>query len=429
MQRAWYDPEYSAKYHRFMRRAMICTALLLAVYLPTLAQDGDGWQIKGFVDTYHALRTRSPYDWMSSRTRVRGEVERVWGNSTAFVSANLTYNTLLQARTGIQLREAYLDHRSEHWGLRAGRQLVIWGVADALRITDQVSPMDMTEFLAQDYDDIRQPVNALRLYAFTPIMKVEAVVVPLFEGYVLPVDRANPWSVLPTGTALPLRYAPEGCEPKFRMKNVEYGARLGFNLPGVDFSLTGLYTWNKQPVVAYELGLGELLVKPQYYRMGMVGADISVPWGQVVLRGEGAFNIGKHYSYTPFAPSVQKGFNAVNWMVGLDWYAPNEWTISGQFSMEDILNYEDCIAQKNHQMLGTLNVSKKLINSTLQLSDFTYYDITNRGWFSRFSVDYALSDQIHLSCGYDWLGGRKDEGIFGRYRKNSEVWVKARYSF
>ena len=356
---------------------MICTALLLAVCLPSFAQEEDGWRIKGFVDTYHALRTRSPYGWMSSRTRVRGEVERVWGNSTAFVSANLTYNTLLPARTGIQLREAYLDHRGEHWGIRAGRQLVIWGV----------------------------------------------------EGYVLPVDRANPWSVLPTGTALPLRYAPEGCEPKFRMKNVEYGARLGFNLPGVDFSLSALYTWNKQPVVAYELGLGELQVKPQYYRMGMVGADISVPWGQVVLRGEGAFNIGKHYSYTPFAPSVQNGFNAVNWMVGLDWYAPNEWTISGQFSMEDILNYEDCIAQKNHQMLGTLNVSKKLINSTLQLSDFTYYDITNRGWFSRFSVDYALSDQIHLSCGYDWLGGRKDEGIFGHYRKNSEVWVKARYSF
>lgn len=40
------------------------------------ALDEDSLQIgvKGFVDTYHALRTDEPNDWMSSRTRVRGEV-------------------------------------------------------------------------------------------------------------------------------------------------------------------------------------------------------------------------------------------------------------------------------------------------------------------------------------------------------------------
>ena len=48
-------------------------------------------------------------------------------------------------------------------------------------------------------------------------------------------------------------------------------------------------------------------------------------------------------------------------------------------------------------------------------------------WFSRFAADYALSDQIHLLAGFDWFGG--DKGIFGTYRNNSEVWIKAKYSF
>ena len=83
---------------------------------------------------------------MSSRTRVRGEVGKHFGKSSLFVSLNATYNAILKERTGFELREAYLDHTENHWGLRAGRQLVIWGAADGVRITDLVSPMDMTEF-------------------------------------------------------------------------------------------------------------------------------------------------------------------------------------------------------------------------------------------------------------------------------------------
>ena len=109
-----------------------------------------------------------------------------------FVSFNATYNALLKERTGFELREAYLDHRQEHWGFRLGRQLVIWGAADGVRITDLVSPMDMTEFLAQDYDDIRMPVNALRFFVFNDKIKLELLAVPTFEGYKLPTDAAKP---------------------------------------------------------------------------------------------------------------------------------------------------------------------------------------------------------------------------------------------
>lgn len=386
------------------------------------------WRIKGFVDTYHAMRTDEPNNLMSSRTRVRGEIGRDFGQSSLFVSLNATYNAILKERTGFELREAYLDHTENHWGLRAGRQLVIWGAADGLRITDLVSPLDMTEFLAQDYDDIRMPVNALRLFVFNDKVRVEAIAVPAFEGYVLPVDASNPWSVLPTGSPLPVVWNDTGSRPAFHLSNFEYGGRLSVTLPGVDFSLSGLYTWNKMPVIQYAPSPTEITVSPQYYRMGFVGGDISKPLGQFVLRGEAAYNIDKHFSYKPETMrQPQQGFRSLNWLVGVDWYAPSEWMLSAQFSTENIFGYEDCIMQERNNMLATLNVSKKLFNSTLQLSDFTYFDVSNKGWFSRFAADYALSDQIHLLAGFDWFGG--DKGIFGIYKNNSEVWVKAKYSF
>ena len=72
-------------------------------------------------------------------------------------------------------------------------------------------------------------------------------------------------------------------------------------------------------------------------------------------------------------------------------------------------------------------MSKKLLRNTLTLSTFGYVGIKERELFDRSSVDYALTDEIHLLAGVDVFVG--NEGIFGQYEDNSEVWVKAKYSF
>ncbi len=286
----------------------------------------------------------------------------------------------------------------------------------------------MTEFLAQDYDDIRMPVNALRFFVYNENTKFEILAVPAFQGYILPVDKANPWSVLPADAPVPLVWNDNGSVPAFRLSNIEYGGRLSFTLPGIDFALAGLHTWNKMPVLSYKPSTTEIAVSPQYYRMGFIGGDLSKPLGQFVLRGEVAYNIDKHFSYKQQAMSVpQKGFNTLNWLAGIDWYAPHEWMLSAQFSLESIFGYEDCISQPRHNSLATTNISKDLLNSTLKLANFTYFDINHKGWFSRFTVDYALNDQIRLLAGYDWFGG--NEGTFSVYKNNSEIWIKAKYSF
>lgn len=415
--------------NNLIKKAFLSSLLVTYVLLAYgRGEEGLSWNIKGFVDTYHALRAKKPGDLMSSRTRVRGEIETSFGGSSLFVSLNATHNALLKERSGFELREAYVDHSGKNWGFRLGRQLVIWGAADGVRITDLVSPMDMTEFLAQDYDDIRMPVNAARFFLFNEIMKFELIALPSFHPYILPVGKNNTWSVLPVDSPLPIVWREAQSLPEFKFSNMEYGGRLSFNLPGVDFSLAGLYTWNKMPVLTYIPSATEITISPRYYRMGFVGGDISKPLGQFVLRGEAACNFSKRFNYRPedsMAP--QKGFNSINWLVGVDWYAPREFILSAQFSSESIFNYENIIASPRHSSLMTFNISKKLIDSILQLSNFTYFDINHKGWFSRFAADYALNDHIRLFLGYDWFGG--NEGIFGRYKNNSEVWLKCKYSF
>ncbi len=356
---------------------------------PALAQDGDSLRVdvKGFADTYHAMRTAKPNNWMSSRTRVRGELTLEKGGAGAFVSANLVHNAILKDQNGLQLREAYASYTSDHWNVRAGRQIITWGVADALRLTDIISPMDYTEFLAQDYDDIRIPVNGIRAKYSGSRWCAEAVAVPVPSFFEMPSDPKNPW-------AFPAVLA-GGDKPSAKIANMEYGGRMSFFLSGVDFSFSALRTWNKMI---------------SYYRMTMLGADMSIPVGKFVIRGE----MAEYLSYSS------------NMLLGLDWYAGNDWTLSAQYS-HTVQTSGGYAGNHRNSGLATLRISKDLFNNTLSLSSFAYVDVTGGGVYDRVSADYAVNDQIHALIGYDYF--RADKGMFVYYKNNSEVWIKLKYSF
>ena len=55
------------------------------------------------------------------------------------------------------------------------------------------------------------------------------------------------------------------------------------------------------------------------------------------------------------------------------------------------------------------------------------FDVDNVGFYIRAAGDYLLSDQITLSLGSDWLGGRR--GTFKTYKKNSQIWAKGKFFF
>ena len=87
----------------------------------------------------------------------------------------------------------------------------------------------------------------------------------------------------------------------------------------------------------------------------------------------------------------------------------------------------DGLSVYRHAALATARISKELMRNSLKLSTFAYVDVSNGGVFNRFSASYALNDQIEFTAGYDFF--HADKGKFAMYRQNSEVWLKAKYSF
>ena len=384
-------------------------------------------QVKGFLDTYHAVRTEGRADWMASRTRARGELKLEKGAASLFLSLNATYNGILKERTGLELREAYLSYAKGNFDLRVGRQIVVWGVADALRITDCVSPFDYTEFLAQDYDDIRMPVNGLRAKYTRGSVTLEAVCNPVVDFFILPTDERNPWAIRLPSAPLPYTTDLESGKPEKKIRNMEFGGRASVNLSGIDFSVSALRTWNKLPALCPDLsGDGRTLyINGQYRRMTMLGADCSLPVGQFVLRAEVAEYIGEAQGSGLGQNAVRR--NTLNALAGVDWYPGNDWNISVQYCHKYTSGNLAALSVYRNAGLATARLSKELLHNTLKLSTFAYIDVASGGIFNRLSASYSLNDDIELTGGYDYFHANK--GKFAMYGKNSEAWVKMKYSF
>ncbi len=418
--------EMFKRINEIMKKIIVIVIAIIISYT-AFSQQNNGIVIKGFVDTYHAMRIDGPNDFMASRSRFRGEIEKLSGNSYLFVSFNAVHNDVLPKLTGIQFREAFLEYTGNNWGVKAGRQIIIWGKADGLRITDIIAPMDLTEFLAQDYDDIRMPVNGIVLNKFGKNWDLDLVCIPVFESYVLPGEN-NPWGIGYSSIGEGI-LVDEAAKPEAKFSNMEYGGKLSFYLSGIDFDISALQTWNKAPVYNYYLDNNDgFHIKPEHHRLGFVGVGFSKSLSVFILRGESAFYFNKKFSSK--IENLENGLsenNTINYLVGMDCYPGNEWTVTYQFSDDYIIDYSDYIESSEHTYLSTIGVSKKILRSALSLSSFGYIDLNNGDFFNRTSADYALSDNIHLMAGFDWFHG--DKGLFGRYNDNSEIFVKAKFSF
>jgi len=56
------------------------------------------------------------------------------------------------------LREAYVDTETNGYSIRAGKQQVVWGTADGMKLLDNINPTDYSEMAQNQMEDSRMPV-------------------------------------------------------------------------------------------------------------------------------------------------------------------------------------------------------------------------------------------------------------------------------
>ena len=416
-------------------------------------------------------------DFLLGQNIFEGTIKSYIDEATIVVNAQLIHDALgAQSANGysalvsddgtfaLKLKEAYIDWKGEMLALRVGRQIVSWGKADDIQITDVISPKDEASFIASDYNESRLGIDAVRLSLLTEKMQVDAFIIPFFTPSILPLAKGNPLKDIIFSNVDGIRiYAPKDYRdierPNKHISNSEFAFRASAYTSFADVSLYYFYGWDDIPFFRYIPNMViynstasddrdiyddifEIDISGKYKRMMMLGLDAAIPAGEFVIRLEEAYFPKRHFQTTA-EYQMQSQFSDKNVktslqkhqlisLAGLDWAPSGGWTLTAQYIADIVFDHEKNIERKGFEHQATLSVEKTLLNETLTLMASGALDLRDFSSAMELEADYKLTDAITLSIIGDIYYEGPDEnkkGLFSDYRNLSSITFKGKMNF
>ncbi len=422
-------------------------AVLLACFILSTQSQAVEWTMHGSLKNESAYFVSGKKRWGKIQNRLEIKPEAVladgwefrsrallWYDAAMDVQASrspdLTNSIKQHYRTATQLKEAYLLYGGNAFDLRLGQQQIIWGKTDGLRLLDIINPLDLREFILDDFLDSRIGLVAARLNYYPDTeteQEIELVIIP----------DAQPAQLAPTGSrwalttpAPPAGFAVQALpnkQPNWSAKNTEYGAAWRNNIKGWDLSVNYFYGWNDIPNAFRQITPGTVTLQLKHLRMHTVGGSFSNAFGAWVVRGELATNLqeGINASGTKFTNTVQRK-TTVNAALAAEWSGHN-WIVSPQFFIRHIKNWNPKLLEPQDSGFWTLRVATDFMHEKLKPEMLLLADWSAGGWLARPKIAYDWSDDITCNIGADIFGG--SHGFLGQFNQNDRLSFEAIYSF
>lgn len=331
-------------------------------------------------------------------------------------------------------REVTLNLSFEKFEMRLGRQIVNWEKTDSLRVLDSVNPLDLQEFIFDDFADIRIPLWMGNFeYYFSSDYSLQFLIIPdmtFTELAHVGSEFELAHAAVPAGLTLNVN---DEETPPVQVGNTEYGIRFQGMASGWDFSLNYLYSWNDQPFKKMVVNptTGTLTVTPAHDRLNVIGGSVVNVFFDTVVRLELAAKIGEHFSVDDptvkemvtdktvfeYALALERDFWSISWLL--------------QAYQNFILDYDDAITPEDEvTTFFTLRVAKGLNQEeTLNAELRAEYRVNDSDYHINPKLEYAITDAWKTTLGFDIMGGGEDDTFYGQFDEKDRVYVELRYSF
>ncbi|HFE37043.1 MAG TPA: hypothetical protein ENK06_01320, partial [Gammaproteobacteria bacterium] len=197
----------------------------------------------------------------------------------------------------VELREMYLDMYFDNLDIRVGKQRVIWGVLEGIRIVDEINPMDFKELITPELLDYRVPLWTLKVDYYFKETNYELLWIPELKFH-QSAPAGSEWELF---QVLPSTTKPQNFNPKFS----EFGFRVARDVFDAELSLSYFYTWDDYPTTFRVISVDELqgtqptqnlAIFPTYSRMHMFGSTFTKEIRGDILKAEFAFVTGKYFA-------------------------------------------------------------------------------------------------------------------------------------
>jgi len=370
-----------------------------------------------------------------------------------------------QQQAIIDVREAYVNTYVGPVDLRLGKQIVVWGRADLLNPTNNLTPNSFRNRSPIEDDRRLGNVGARAFLRLSPV-RVEGVWMPMYVANELPAID------------LPL-YVSYG-DPTYPKAQLDQGllaGRVHLELPGVEMSASYLHGYAPMPGLTLvsdkvDLDNPSIVISRTAYKQQVVGFDFSTALEDLLaIRGEAAYRRPYHYKAPDddyetdhyiakpdlqYALGVDHTFGSVSVIAQylgryvFDWEKEKGATggldstyLKKDPSLDIVVNSAPLqirreLAQtsqilysqtKQIQHLATVRVEWLTAHDTLSISALGMVNFTTKEWMVAPKMGYHLSDSLIAYVGAEILTGPKDT-LFGMVdQKLSAGYAELRSTF
>jgi hypothetical protein len=319
--------------------------------------------------------------------------------------------------------------------LYVGRQIVVWGKSDTLRVVDVINPLDMREPALTDIEDLRLPVTMTRLDVFLGDWTLKATVIHESRFDMLPVWGSD---FYPSSVPLPPEHRP-GSD----LDDPQIALSLGRSFNGGDLTFYYADIYNRD----FHLETLSADDPPQYRlsldhgRITMLGLDANRALGNLMLKTELA--LFHDVAYINPARSVGgmlvrgpcPGYTRYDGLLGFEYLGFRDTMISADVVFRYIDDYDGLLGAsplgpKEKEEQWVLRFTRDFWHETLS----TELLVSGYGWsaeggsFERFKIVYDLNDHLTATVGCIVYQGGSDIPI-DTIGDNDRIYGELVYSF
>jgi len=350
----------------------------------------------------------------------------------AAISGRLTLGDGIDA----EIREAYLDTQIGSTYLRLGKQQIVWGQADGLKVLDVLNPQSFREFILDDFDNSRIPLWSVNVEVPVGDFTLQLVWIPDTTYNDIPAPGAlyafTSTTIVPSPSSLP-NGVPVTFQPLDKPSNAfsdsDVGLKLSAFVGGWDLSLNYAYHYQDIPVVRRTVEAAGVVVRRNYERSHLLGGTFSNVFADFTLRGELGFSTDKWFQTADVrdADGVVRS-DEFAYVLGLDYSGFTDWFISAQILQSYLSNTPAGLVRGNVESNMTLLIKRDFMNETVRAEALLIQSLNTGDGSLQLSVDYDWKSNITLRFGADIFYGTIN-GLFGQFRDTDRVTLGVELSF
>ena len=337
----------------------------------------------------------------------------------------------------LELREFYLQGAIGDTFLILGKQQVVWGKSDGLKVLDIVNPQSFREFILDDFESSRIPLWTVNIERSFASWYMQFIWIPDPTYHAL--GKSGATYAFTSPELVPV--APPGVQvniletnrPTNGFLDSDVGLRAATFWKGWDITFNYLYQYNNAPVLRQSLSISGdtpvVTISPDYERTHVLGATASSAFNEWVVRGEiGYFT--EHY-FIGNNPMLNQGVvksPELQYVLGLDWNAPWDILVSTQLIQSWMIRDAGQSTRDKLDTTLTALVRRNFLYDSLTAELLVIGNINNGDGIIRPKISYEWQDNLKTWIGAD-IFYVDQQGVFGQFNNNSRVVMGIEVSF